>query len=606
MSRRWYVILILALFNLIHQATSYNVRYQDCSNPETISEVNLHQACAKPEGQSPEKKKYTIIQRRTHEKAKGYSCRVTRSSLVMYCGAYSHQKFAEPPKIEIPVDVSSHECLSMVENKRYISHYGTTHTVEIGETIFTVSEKGVIKAENGNVYCEGEQMRIGEEVVDGVLVLSQYRVTVIKEDYIIDNNIVEVVGDHISLPEICKPEKGQCELPGRVYIWTYIQRCQYVKIREVMLQAEHGMLLDHENKLLFTKEDRAKLGHPCPVGDIYFTEYTNLFLTHESEFDMINELDISLYIRTRNNYMNYQMEERTRQNNEMSRTSECLTRINIVGDEIRPLYGAFGFYTKRVGEILLVFQCQAKTAKVAEDLKKCYKHLPVIIDGRLQFVTATGILVRDGIDVPCATDAFAPAYKTIEDRWITVNPTVPLRKPPKNSSLVGYDQTTHESLAGGGLYTEEELTKWQSQIFWSTFKEATVEHISQGICKFGQCHAASTIFDDVPALDLNMITNKVTELEMGWWTTIKKIINDNLVIISLFIIAKFIFSTLITIGLMIYTITISGFKTAGEFMFKTILPDIYRLRRSHRRNHRNHPPTVNYETVEVVREETAA
>ena len=67
----------------------------------------------------------------------------------------------------------------------------------------------------------------------------------------------------------------------------------------------------------------------------------------------------------------------------------------------------------------------------------------------MHFVNSeTGILVKDGTKIPCTTELFAPAYKTVEDKWITVNPKVQLRTPPKNSTLIDYTEKEHEDLNG--------------------------------------------------------------------------------------------------------------------------------------------------------------
>ena len=144
------LIQVLAVILIsVRDVHPYSVNYQDCSKPTSVSEVNLHEACSKQDEEPIVPKTYTILQKRQHEKAQGHSCKVKRSTFTVYCGAYSHNKLVEAPSIEVPEDVSSHECSSMVNHKRYISHYGTTHVVDIGETIFTASERGVIKAEEG-------------------------------------------------------------------------------------------------------------------------------------------------------------------------------------------------------------------------------------------------------------------------------------------------------------------------------------------------------------------------------------------------------------------------------------------------------------------------
>ena len=65
-----------------------------------------------------------------------------KSTWVLYCGAFSHDKVAAIPRIEISQDVRAEECDSMVTTSRYRSMEGGSHSVELGkETVFWVNER---------------------------------------------------------------------------------------------------------------------------------------------------------------------------------------------------------------------------------------------------------------------------------------------------------------------------------------------------------------------------------------------------------------------------------------------------------------------------------
>ena len=538
-----------------------------------------------------EKTTYTILQKRQHDKANGYSCSVQRSTFTIYCGAYSHNKLIQPPAIEVYEELSAHQCNSMVHNGRYISHYGTTHDVDIGETIFTASERGIIKAENGNVRCEGESLKINNEIIDGVLILSQYRVNIAKEDFKIDNNMVEVISDHIILPSECTPDKGACNLINKVYLWKWERKCDFVKIKEIQLTNENGFLVDHSNKLLFSKEDHARLGAPCPSGTLYYTEYSQLYLTDSSEFEFVKELDISMYIKTRSNYANYISEQRTKQNEIIAKTAECKSKFGQIGNEIRKVSG--NYYSKRTGDLLLIFECQNKTAKVAENLKECYQQLPIYLDDELHFVSDQNVLIKDGTKTGCANDVFAPSYVTTEGKWITVNPGVKTRSAPATTSVIEYSDTIHEDMSSGGLYTDTEMADWEDMIYWSSFKEATVEHLSQGLCKGSGCYSKGAMSQSIPSYNLDIL-EKAKE-ELGLWKKFKKIVEDHFVIVALLIILKFILSIMLTISLLVYSYMKQGIKGAINFAYQVTLPEIYRINKNINKRKRNEQrERVNY------------
>ena len=67
-------------------------------------------------------KKYAILQQMQNQILKGYKCKVIRPNLLLYCGAFSHEKHIRIPEIEITQAVSAAECENMVNTTNFISH----------------------------------------------------------------------------------------------------------------------------------------------------------------------------------------------------------------------------------------------------------------------------------------------------------------------------------------------------------------------------------------------------------------------------------------------------------------------------------------------------
>ena len=64
---------------------------------------------------------------------------------------------------------------------------GSTHSLTLNvETIFSVTEKGLIHDSSSSVTCKEEQMQIGHEIVDDILQLSQYKVIIFPECLLAD------------------------------------------------------------------------------------------------------------------------------------------------------------------------------------------------------------------------------------------------------------------------------------------------------------------------------------------------------------------------------------------------------------------------------------
>ena len=90
---------------------SYSIDYFDCRAPKGISRYDVSQACEEERMNDPAKQTYYLLQKQEIKKMKGHSCQIIKSSFLLYCGAWSHQKFAEVPKIEITQEVTRLEHL---------------------------------------------------------------------------------------------------------------------------------------------------------------------------------------------------------------------------------------------------------------------------------------------------------------------------------------------------------------------------------------------------------------------------------------------------------------------------------------------------------------
>ena len=90
--------------------------------------------------------------------------------------------------------------------------------------------------------------------------------------------------------------------------------------------------------------------------------------------------------------------------------------------------------------------------------------------------------------------------------WVTINPHVKPAAPPRNMSLLGV-QVNHESLAHGGIYTDQELAAWEAQIQFQSFHQAVTKSVSYGICIKEEIFEVQNL---VQSYDLN---NLVTEVE---------------------------------------------------------------------------------------------
>ena len=556
-----------------------------------MSEISLATACTAQAPSYGEKKTWTILQKRGLTELTGYSCRVTKSEFSLFCGAYSHQKYLKSPDIEIPVPISQHECQTAAKNNKYITSYGTVHETAFGaETIFTATEMGVITEGNGNVYCEGEDLKYNNNIINGVLVLTQYRVRIMAEDFVVDNHRVETTSSHLRLPKECAPESGHCTAEGTTYLWEYHRPCPLVKIRAIQLQNEGDYLVDHVNKLLFKEMDKSRFPPECGGnhGLYYYTEYDDLYLTEEKgEFELVTEINVGTYLQSRDEYLSYQFEKKSQSLTHSIQQQLCSTNYQQSTDNTNSIVRVQGdHFGRRMGDIMYVFKCKSKSAEVA-NLKQCYNRIPIHAEnGDLLFVDpVTKVSTQHASVIPCPPESFATAILTREEKWISINPDIKIRPKPSDNTLIKFDEEVHENMAVTGLYTPQEVLDWTREIEWDRFKDTVVEQISSGVCK-AESECGYSNIEGQEAYHLSSLAKSFESVTTSPIDLLRKFIEKNLVYVSIFIITKWILDVAITITLIGITLTQEGIKGALTFMYRTFLPSVYRHRKNEERRQR--------------------
>merc|ERR1712218_429107 len=148
----------------------------------------MSKACSPRTLERTQTVKYSLLQRKEILNMKGFSCRITRSTLTEYCGAYSHTKLAKTPDIEVSFPVSPQACLNMVNTGVFTTPSGNRQKIEINaENIIKSEDKGTLTIGDNSVSCRGQSMKFDSYIVEDILEVSQFKVTVIKEKFLVGN-----------------------------------------------------------------------------------------------------------------------------------------------------------------------------------------------------------------------------------------------------------------------------------------------------------------------------------------------------------------------------------------------------------------------------------
>ena len=556
---------------------AYTIKYMDCGKPQQMNEFDLKTFCVNEKPVQGETITYHVLQKRRNIKMTGYSCQIIRSTFIVHCGMFSHNEVLKMPDIEIRQVVTTRQCQEMVTMGYWTSREGTRHKVQVGEeSIFHVSEKGILHEDNNKIWCEGEALKINSNLIEGVLKMVQYRIIIEEEDYTVDKKRLEAVNAHIRLPPACTVESGGC-IAQKTYLWKPpSDRCPLVKINTGKFMDEQGWLIEHRAKLLFKITDTSQSPMGCPNGDIYHTEYEDLYLTRETGFPHIGQsLEIGLYVKQSSGYVLYQTERMTSAVAENTFRDLCQQIYTKSKDEVIPMKnGKFG---RRSGDILYTFNCVQKTGKL-QNSKKCFDRIP--LQNQVYVDPITRIGTRHATSREC-NSLFPEAVLTMEG-WVALPELRPIKEP--NQFVNTNRNSTHEDMSRGGLYTNQELEEWEQFISYGTFKSSLLSSISTGACVHRDiCKTGNEM--GLPSYNIDRLIEEAQE-RMNIFAKIDKMIRTNGAYLSLIVILVWISRAALWIALIFNTVIREGKNVAVALLYATCCGTLYKTGRIKKHNNK--------------------
>ena len=491
----------------------HQVAFNDCSKPQNIERVDAHTSCGRhddDDGLKTEHEEYFLLQRVRSQTTTGFKCRKEVSDFKFYCGSFSHMKLIQTPTIDVTEDVTPEQCRAWVSTREFRSARQKQDLVLGGTTVLAVNALGVIHPE-GAVSCEGEKVRIGEELLANIIDLQQVKISLLAEEFVIEGNRLESLTTHSKLPMTCSQHDTGCQTGEGTYIWDPpLSSCQMKSVQTVHLTVEGNLHVDHEHKLIFEIDGQIPSPFGCPEGaQVLATNWPDLYLTKSDQFDPIppSAIDLSLYSDTRDDFLEYNVERKLKGVGDSLKSQLCETRYQDTGENgILKVGERFGI---RAGDAFLTFDCPARAGTVAEPDGRCYNRIRLaeglFVDPR------TRIARKHAVTVECS-DHFPQYVKTVTGQWITISDKIQLIAPPQTKELLpSMSLGAHESFAVPGLYTHEELLDWEALVSWGSFHEATVQAFSRGVCRHesGPC-GRGTAGTGVKAYDLSRLINPAT------------------------------------------------------------------------------------------------
>ena len=421
-----------------------------------------------------------LLQKIDYSESSGWSCEKKISRFSYYCGVYGHFKVLEVPEVELPVPISPEDCRKYVNTKKYKSMDGTSHLLTVpGETILSLNEKGVIH-EKGSVSCDGEQVKINNEIIDRIIVLAQHRIIIRRELYkLTSGKPVEVISQHKKLPKTCRPKLSSCVTDLSTYIWTpTLQRCSLQKIQSLKVQVEGEYLVDHFNKIILKRLGAIPSPSGCPPSELHSTPYTELFVTKSGlrfpQFDS-TAIHTEIFVRGLSDYSLYIAERKLASALQQNQVEICAQSLDITDKRHHQVKD--DVFAQRRADILYIYKCRIKSG-IIKTAKRCYQDIPMESDQNLFVDPITKISKTISAPATCNI-RFPLQLLTEENQWIKVTPELERIDAPESKPIDSL-RFTHESLDHGGTYLESQWKDWRTTIEEQSYQDALVNTLSYG------------------------------------------------------------------------------------------------------------------------------
>ena len=218
----------------------------------------------------------------------GFSCQLIKTRFYLYCGSFSHTKFEKIPDVELSQSVGVNQCRKWTRNKVFKTKDGSKHPINVpGENILHINDLGVLDA-SGSVSCQGQSLKIGNNVVEQSVILSQYRVVIKCETFRLKTGAnVEVIGSHTRLPRSCRPKSGSCSTDTTTYFWTPdLPHCKLEKLSTLTGVKVGNYIVDHGHKMVIKMLSAVPAPSGCGLNTVWQTPYHNVFVTEHSNYSI--------------------------------------------------------------------------------------------------------------------------------------------------------------------------------------------------------------------------------------------------------------------------------------------------------------------------------
>lgn len=416
--------LITTLACLVMSTECDKFTANDCRQPYDISYIR-HEDCRVETENSQEAEMY-VLQRTEMRETVGYECKVKRTTIVNYCGAYSHTKATGESIYNEPIMVPSETCREMATTGSFVAEQKSYPVRMNAISVFSFFTHGSITRTDSNIHCNGESLRLSNgKITHNMLRRLQYTVTLRETNLTISGSKVILQSTQTILGNFADGY-GQYDTTTVVWNSRMEPECNLMKVARLRMKSvQTNVWYNDDRKIEITTGDTF-LNTKC---DIMVTK-TNLrgvyVASPEQILTGIRNIDTQnlnpnthyesqlLYLadKVSGDIKDRYLDSTHYSCNEIYRTPLASTR------RIKN-----NMYARNLGDATLIFAC--KEMEVAPvDSPVCHSKLPVrTIAGEMMYLDpVTRLLTNDTIVLPCSIP-FLPAYQTTNGKILMYTPS---------------------------------------------------------------------------------------------------------------------------------------------------------------------------------------
>ena len=506
----------------------------DCRKPSRSRSIDRRTSCT---GNDADMKipstTRSLIQRLDLVSFDAVRCERMTTTIIEYCGRYSHQKLARPPAINQPDPFTEKECLKAARGQ-VTTGLGEELMVTRNQPLYiNYLQHGTASWEEDNVYCQGATLPINGELHKEVLVYksSQILITDVQLEFEAKQNELVDVTNRQELGYLCRPGVA-CRSGNAQYV--YLKRpdlCVWRLIRTLEMEpinvAGSKHYVNRQHRLYLKEGDVEASPTGCPTLNVRRTQYKNMLMTDEDPSSLRNvegNIIYDLEIRTAVEFSEFEITETAQRIVRANTQRLCTIALsNTALAEVRSPFSNDAIIRVR-GDLLYELICTPVIVrfKLHEELSPtCFREAVIgRVGDEIVLLDTRNFVIHEVTDLavtPC-DDHFPEIIKSEEGKFISVHPV---------TRVEGIQAVTVQTVAGSQpvfshedngldlLYTDAEIIKYNNLLHFSRIHKLVAAKLTTNLCAH-KC--GMNIGREGPILDMsNVLPVGLPDLQTLLW-----------------------------------------------------------------------------------------